>query len=115
MGPYNYCWAYQMRTFLFISLLLFFAVACNAEPQYKSASEFESVVKSWQLDGKSEGEATIILSKKNFSCKERVCYLDVKGFPCNQKLQVSLVVNNGSVVNTSVWKLPNGELPTVCL
>lgn len=105
-----------MRSVALLTLVLLAVTACNVETQYKSASEFEAAVQSWQLVGKSEDEAISVLSKNNFSCKERVCYRDLRGFPCNQKLNVTLVVNNkGEVTRSAIWKLPNGELPTVCL
>lgn len=101
--------------FLFV-LCLFAATACDTETHYKNSSEFEGIVQSWRLEGKPENEAIAILEKNNFFCKKQICYRDLRGIPCNQRLNVTLVVNNkGEVVSTSILKLPNGKLPTVCL
>lgn len=90
--------------------------ACNAKTQYKDAAEFEAVVRSWQLVGKSESEAFSFLTKRNYLCKEHYCFKEVRGLVCNQKLKVNFVLSNDEkIINTSIWKLADGRLPSVCL
>ena len=103
-----------MRTLL-IMVLILSSSACSADPQYKNAAEFEAVVKSWQLIGKSEGEAMAFLKQQNFQCKDHYCYKQTKGLVCSQKLKIDFVLNQEIIVRTGVWKLPNGQLPDVCL
>lgn len=97
-------------------ILVLCSGACNAETQYKNTAEFEAVVQSWQLVGKSENEAISFLTKQNFSCKEHYCYREARGLVCNQKLKINLILNKEQkVIEAGVWKLPNGLLPNVCL
>ena len=104
-----------MRT----TLIVVFALCLNAcEPatQYKDATEFQTVVQSWNLVGKSETEVISFLTKQNFLCKEHYCYREIKGLVCNQKLKIDFVLNKKKkIIKASVWKLPNGQLPSVCL
>jgi len=100
----------------FLVVLALCSSACSAETQYKDAAEFEAVVQSWQLIGKSEGEAFSFLTKQDYRCKEHYCFREVKGLVCNQKLKVNFVLNNKKqIIDASVWKLANGQLPDVCL
>lgn len=90
--------------------------ACDTEARYKDAAEFEAAVGSWRLVGKSRNEAISFLTKQKFSCKERYCYREAKGPVCNQKLRIELVLDKEhKVIETGIWKLPNGQLPSVCL
>ena len=100
----------------FLVVLALCSSACNAETQYKDAAEFEAVVQSWQLVGKSESEAFSFLTKQNYLCKEHYCFREVRGLVCNQKLKVNFVLSNEKkIIGVSVWKLANGQLPSVCL
>jgi hypothetical protein len=101
---------------LFSAALLLGAAIFNTGSQYQSAAEFEAVVQSWRLTGKSRNEAIAIFRSKDFYCEPLICYQELQGFPCNQKLQVTLVVNSlDQVTHSIVRKLPDGRLPTVCL
>lgn len=105
-----------MRTMLLIAFTLCAATACDNHAYYKNATEFEDVVQSWQLDEKSVSEVISILTNKGFICKEQGCELHVGRFPCSQTQSISLVVSDdGKVIKTTVWKVSDGKLPSVCL
>lgn len=109
-------WTSQTQAAVFLVLVACSITACNVRSQYKNAAEFEATVQSWHLDGKPESDVTAILEKNGFLCTEHRCNLDVSGFPCLQRQRIFLVVNSdGRVTHTVVEKMPNGQLPSVCL
>lgn len=104
-----------MRAIL-IAILVVRLSACSPSNQYKNATEFEAVVKSWQLVEKSEHDAIAILVEKNFSCRERSCYREARGIVCNQRQRITLIVGEDQKVReAAVWKFPGEQLPGVCL
>ncbi len=101
---------------LFRASLLLGAAMFNTGVRYQSAAEFEAIVQSWQLTEKSRNVAIAIFRSKDFYCEPLICYQELPGFPCTQKLQVTLVVNTQDQVTHFITrKLPDGRLPTVCL
>lgn len=101
---------------ILVSLLALGCVACSGSGQFKSAQQFEAALNSWGLAGKTLTEATSTLKGLDFACKGHTCAREVKGFPCMQKQQVFLQLNAvGRVQEASVFKLPDGRIPTACL
>lgn len=99
-----------------ITLLALACAACNSSGQFKTSEQFEAALKSWDVADKSLSEATKILEHLDFACSGHTCSREVKGFPCLQKQQVFLEVNpGGRVAAASVFKLPDGRIPTACL
>ena len=104
-----------MRNLRVLGLMLALA-GCGGMRHYKNAAEFEAAVLSWQLVGRGKPEVWSALHGKGFACKEALCYREAAGFPCNQRQHLRLVVGESGIVSEiNVWKLPDGQLPTVCL
>jgi len=103
-----------MKTIL-ITLIALCCAGCSGE-KYASSAQFEAAIQSWELAGKSLGQAISILTSHEFDCSGRTCMREVNHFPCVQKQRVFLELNpSGRVIEAPVWKLPNGQLPTACL
>ena len=105
-----------LKTNLFIVFVLVAVTACNDKKQYKNAADFEAEIHSWHLNGKPLSEAISILTNKDFVCDEQYCDLNVFKIPCSQTQRIFLHVSDDSkVINTSIWKLKDEKLPSVCL
>lgn len=99
-----------------IFMLLCSLSACGGSQHYKDAAEFEAAISSWKVVGKTEAQANFVLIRRGFICKESSCSREVSGYPCLQRQHIYFVVGNtGVITEATVWKLPDGQLPTACV
>ena len=92
------------RTALLALLLL--VSACSDGERYVDAEAFRSAVGQWGVVGLSLDAARAELLKREFACDHARCSRDVPGFPCNQRLRVTMSVGAGQLVDGfEIWTI----------
>src|SRR5437870_1260877 len=81
-------------------------LGCSANPTYRTADEFDRVVRSWLLTGTTLPAATAQLSEKGFTCTPHSreqdtveCLRHVGGLPCVQHQSIALRTNSDGKVS----------------
>jgi hypothetical protein len=124
---------YSLFTLLVFLAMLFSALLAYINwlnrQHYKDLGEFKIDIDAWNITGSSSAMAINKFQEQGFKCSIEhsilgqktknsiyiMCYRDLPGFPCDQRLQVWLSLGAKHLVDDIVILQSHEQLPAQCL
>jgi len=124
---YSIMLLFAFLALLFTALLVY--INWQNSKHYKNLSEFKADIDAWKITGSPGFLARNKLQEQGYKCNIEhsilgqktkssmyiMCSRDLSGFPCDQRLQVWLSLDERHLVDDIVILQSHGQLPAQCL